>query len=77
MANSTPALAAVYVECKARLQGLQRDFAALEDHLRSPFAKPGVGARVMACVLSSTVVTEWLARMQICAMAEEDKLDGR
>ena len=77
LANSTPALAQDYVECKHRLQGLQRDFAALEDHLRSPDAKPGVGARVLACMLSAAVLQEWLCRMQITALSQPGGIDGR
>lgn len=70
MGNSSPAMAEQFVEVEARAQALLRDLESLKKHLSDPLAKPGVGARVLACMLSAAVLAEWLVRLQITALSE-------
>ena len=70
MANSTPAMAAQFVEVMGRYQALGADIKALKEHLQNPAARPDVGARILAAMLSAAVLEELLARMQITALGE-------
>lgn len=73
LANSTPLLSADFVDVMQQWQGLEKDLIALRDHLMDPIGKPGVGARVCACMLTAAVLEEKLCRMQITAMVEAGK----
>lgn len=70
-ANASKPIAEDFVEVMARFQGLERDLQTLRRHLSDPIARSGVGARVLACMLSCAVLEEWLVRMQITAVSEK------
>ena len=71
LANSSPQLAADFVDVMKQWHGLEQDLIALKDHLMCPMPEPGVGARVCAAMLTAAVLEEKLVRMQITAMVEE------
>jgi hypothetical protein len=71
MANSSAEMADHMVEVMARYQALGQDLQRLSDHLRAPQPKPQLGARILASMLSTAVLEEWLVRMQITAISEE------
>jgi hypothetical protein len=68
--NSSLKLAADFLEVARTLENLERDVASLKKHLQDPDAKPGVGARILACMLSATVLQSSLVRMQITSLAK-------
>lgn len=71
MPNSSPKMAADFVEIAHRYQALGADIQALKDHLMNPAARPDVGVRILAAMLSAAVLEEWLVRMQITAISED------
>jgi len=68
--NSSPKLAEAAVEVMHKYQELGRDVELLRDFLVSPYDREGIDVRIAACLLSASVLTQWLVRMQITALNE-------